>query len=133
MAARINTSIDEGHRDKIRASQLVNLLSDVALGKQPNVSEKRIQSAKAVLPFIRPALSSVEQTITDERDKLDEGTLLAELQGLFTAKPDLLDKLIQLRDSARLIQEGERAIDSARDRVEIPSSSTLSSTATLSK
>lgn len=59
---------------------------------------------------LRPTLSTVEQTITDTRDKMSEETILAELQGLFIAKPYLLDKLIQLRDAAKLIQEGEEAI-----------------------
>ena len=113
MAARSNKiTHDEATKDRIRGSQLVNLLSDIALG-QKEVSEKQINAAKAVLPFIRPALSTVEQTITDSRDKLSEDQVLAELQGLFIAKPYLLDKLIQLRDAARLVQEGTEAITSA--------------------
>lgn len=110
MAARSNKiTHDEATKDKIRGTQLVNLLSDIALGRE-DVSEKQINAAKAVLPFIRPALSTVEQTITDSRDKLSEEQVLAELQGLFIAKPYLLDKLIQLRDAAKLIQEGNEAI-----------------------
>lgn len=110
MAARTNKiTHDEATKDRIKGSQLVNLLSAIALGEK-DVSEKQINAAKAVLPFIRPALSTVEQTITDSRDKLSEDQVLAELQGLFIAKPYLLDKLIQLRDAARLVQEGNEAL-----------------------
>jgi len=122
MAARLNARHQGEIKDKIQASQLVNLLQDHALKKGKKIDPSRIKAAEILLARSIPILSSVEQTITDERDNLDEGQLLAELQGLFTAKPDLLDRLIQLRDSARLLQQGEQAIDSARARVETPSS-----------
>lgn len=92
MAAR-KTKIkhDEKTKEKIRATQLVNFLSSAALRakKGKPVDANRIAAAKAVLPFLRPALQSVEQTIVDERDKQDPAELEAKLRALYDARPEL--------------------------------------------
>ena len=133
MAARaLKVRPTEEWKDKIQACMLMNRLADHSAGKL-KLGPTQVKAIEVILDRITPKLTAVEQTVVDARDNLDEATLLAELQGLFTAKPDLLDRLIQLRDSARLLQQGEQAIDSARDRVEIPSSSTLSDPIALGK
>lgn len=115
MAARLNPSHQDSIKDKIQASQLVNLLQDYALRKRKKIDPGRIKAAEILLARTIPVLSSVEQTLTDHRDKLSEEQILAELQGLFLAKPELLDRLIQLRDAAKLVQEGTAVVDQAKD------------------
>ena len=93
MAARKNKiKHDEKTKEKIRASQLVNFLADAAL-KQNSVDPVRVAAAKAVLPFLRPTLASVEQTNIDPRDAVDPGALLQQLQALIAEKPHLLELL----------------------------------------
>jgi len=117
MAARLNVAHQDSVKDKIQASQLVNLLQDYALAnkrKKARFDPGRIKAAEILLARSIPTLSTVEQTLVDHRDKLSEAEVLAELQGLFTAKPELLDRLIELRDAARLIQEGKEAVTVAQ-------------------
>lgn len=49
MAARLKPRHQDDVRKKIQASQLVNLLRDNALGKIPELSAGRIQSARILL------------------------------------------------------------------------------------
>ncbi len=117
MAARLNTAHQDSVKDKIQASQLVNLLQDYALAnkrRRQRFDTGRIKAAEILLARSIPTLSTVEQTLVDQRDKLSEAEVLAELQGLFTAKPELLDKLIELRDAARLVQEGHETVATAQ-------------------
>ena len=62
----------------------------------------RKAAADAALPYVCSKLSTIEQTIHDPRDDKSEDEYLARLQGLLAAKPELLDKLIELRDKARI-------------------------------
>ena len=92
MAARVNKILhDEKTKDAIRASQLVNFLTRAALSEKSGkpVDQGRIAAAKAVLPFLKPALSAVEQTIVDERDTADAGELELKLRALYDARPEL--------------------------------------------
>jgi hypothetical protein len=116
LAARLNQRHQEDIKGKIQASQLVNLLQDYALGKKKQINPGKIKAAEILLARSIPILSSVEQTITDDRDKLSEEAILSEMQAIFLAKPELLDKLIQLRDAARLVQEGSQVIDVAMEK-----------------
>lgn len=102
MAARKNKiKHDEKTKEAIRASQLVNFLADAALkdkqGKK--VDPTRVAAAKAVLPFLRPQLSAVEQTNVEPRDQLKDDEILARLQALVIEKPHLLDQLNALRSA----------------------------------
>lgn len=120
MSQRLRLSHQEDVKDKIQASQLVNLLQDHALGKKKSkVSPDRIKAAEILLARTIPVLSSVEQTINDDRDKLSEDQVLAELQGLFAAKPHLLDKLLSLRQALEVSGEASKAIDTASKRLDI--------------
>ena len=111
----------QAHTDAILRSKIEKRLNKHFDGIE-KLTPTQLKAGELLYDRLAPKLTAVEQTVVDARDNLDEATLLAELQGLFTAKPDLLDRLIQLRDSARLLQQGEQAIDSARARVETPSS-----------
>lgn len=103
MAARKNKPLhDEKTKDKIRATQLVNFLTSAALRakKGKSVDQGRIAAAKAVLPFLKPALSSVEQTIVDDRDKADPAELAQRLAAMFDQKPELFEQVVALRTAA---------------------------------
>jgi len=53
-----------------------------------------------LLPYVKPRLASVEQTNIDERDKMSEEELLAQARALIAARPELLDKLLEIRGTA---------------------------------
>lgn len=82
---------DEKTKDAIRATQLVNFLTNAALAKKKgkSVNSARIAAAKAVLPFLKPQLSSVEQTIHDPKDTLDPVEIEAKLKALYDSRPEL--------------------------------------------
>ncbi|OFW02693.1 MAG: hypothetical protein A3G20_05390 [Acidobacteria bacterium RIFCSPLOWO2_12_FULL_59_11] len=60
----------------------------------------RLQAASMLLPYVKPRLASVEQTNIDERDKMSEEELLAQARALIAARPELLDKLLEIRGTA---------------------------------
>jgi hypothetical protein len=99
----------DAHKDAILRAKIENKLSKHFDGKE-KLSISQLRAADLLYARLRPTLSTVEQTLVDQRDKLSEAEVLAELQGLFTAKPELLDKLIELRDAARLVQEGREVV-----------------------
>ena len=99
----------DAHKDAILRAKIENRLSKHFEGKE-KLSISQLRAADLLYARLRPTLSTVEQTLVDHRDKYTEAEILAELQGLFTAKPELLDKLIELRDAARLVQEGRESI-----------------------
>src|SRR5258708_31880434 len=110
MAARARKlDLSEDWKAKISASMLMNRLADHGSGKV-RLGPTQVKAIEVVLDRLTPRLSTVEQTITDSRDNLSEDQVVGYLQGLFTAKPELLDKLIELRDAARLVQEGRESI-----------------------
>src|ERR1700704_172954 len=114
MAARaLKVQPTEDWKAKISASMLMNRLADHSSGKL-KLGPTQVKSIEVILDRIAPKLSTIEQTVIDHRDRISEGEVLAELQGLFTAKPELLDRLIELRDAARLIQEGKEAVSVAQ-------------------
>lgn len=105
MAARINKiKHDEKTKDKIRASQLLNFLANAALRarKGKPVDPVRVAAAKAALPFLLPTLSSIEQTVHDERDTADPNVIAARLAALFNEKPELFEQVIALRSGKTL-------------------------------
>jgi len=130
VAARLRAQHQDDIKDKIRAAQLVKLLQDHALTnsrKKKRIDPTRIKAAEILLARSIPILSSVDQTINDARDSLSEAQVLAELQGVFTAKPELLDRLIQLRDAARLVQEGADAVSQVQQNDAPPAKSEATS------
>jgi hypothetical protein len=98
MAARTKKlKIDQKTKDEIRGSQLVNMLAEYGkTGKYRGfeVDSNRIAAARAVLPFLRPTFSAVEQTIVDSADRVSESDILTKLQALVVAYPDLVRKLL---------------------------------------
>lgn len=103
MAARKNKiKHDEKTKEAIRATQLVNFLAKAALDEKQGkkIDPVRVAAAKAVLPFLRPVLSAVEQTNVDPRDKLDPAELAVKLASMFHANPGLYEQVMALRDAA---------------------------------
>ena len=102
MAARTRKiELDEGHKDSIRATQLLNVLTKHANSKRGKLDSTRIAAARAALPFLRPALSSIEQTVHNADDQLTEEQLMAKFQALIEAHPDLLQRLLAMQARAK--------------------------------
>lgn len=92
---------------------LLNRLKDHGDGKV-RLSGTQVKAIEVILDRITPKLSAVEQTVVDERDKLSEDQLLAQLSALFAAKPALLERINALHNAAALVSESSIAIDQAR-------------------
>ncbi len=114
MAARTNKiEHDEGTKDSIRASQLLNLLSNHAQSKRSKLDQTRIAAAKAALPFLRPALSSIEQTVHSADDLLTEDQLIDKFMTLAQAHPELLQRLLGMLAKANpgiAVQQSEQKL-----------------------
>ncbi len=65
MAARIRKHHQEEIRQKIPVSQLINVLTDHALGGSPEISPSRMKAIEILLKKSLPDLSSVEMTGPD--------------------------------------------------------------------
>jgi len=65
MAARMNPRHQDAVREKIQASQLINVLQNHALGKTDELSASRLKAIEILLRKSVPDLSSVEMTGAD--------------------------------------------------------------------
>ena len=52
----------------------------------------RVQAAKVALPYLKPALSAVEQTNTEPAMTLSEDDILKQITDLLKARPDLINQ-----------------------------------------
>jgi hypothetical protein len=66
MAARIRKGHQEDVRTRIKASQLINLLTNHALDPKNTVDQSRIKAAEILLKKILPDLSAVEMSQVEE-------------------------------------------------------------------
>lgn len=91
-------------KDKIKGTQLINFLNEVAkTGKYQGmeVSPERITAARAALPFLRPTLASVEQTVIDEAATTSPEAMLSLLQGLSERYPSLAPLITAIAEEMR--------------------------------
>ena len=95
MAARTRKpDHDQATKDAIKGSQLINFLTDQALGKK-ELSDSlslKIAAARAALPFLRPALQSIEQTNHEASRSAED--IIKDIQALIFAKPELMLTLL---------------------------------------
>lgn len=108
MAARKNLKHSDKTKDEIRGSQLVNLLLQHALTGAYNgksIDANRIAAARAALPFLKPVLQSVEQTIKNPMDEMTDEELFEQAKALILSNPALLGRIrswLQLVDAPAL-------------------------------
>lgn len=62
--------------------------------------EVRMRAADILLPYQKPRLAAVEQTIVDPRDSQDPAALAQKLAAMFNEKPELFDQVVALRNAA---------------------------------
>jgi hypothetical protein len=94
MAARsLRRNPNQLETDAIKASQLINVLNNHAIGKLETLSDSRIAAARAALPYLRPALSAIEQTVHNADDTLTEEQLIDKFQAVIADNPGLLQRL----------------------------------------
>lgn len=87
------------HSDAIEASRIENILSDHYAGDL-KLSPTQLKAIEIRYSRLRPVLSAIEQTITDERDKADPNELAQRLAAMFEQKPELFDQVIALRSAS---------------------------------
>lgn len=108
-------------KDKIKGAQLINFLNEVAeTGKYRGneVSPERITAARAALPFLRPTLASVEQTVIDEAATTSPEAMLSLLQGLSERYPSLAPLITAIAEEMR----AETQQDAPGEGVDAPAS-----------
>ena len=113
MAARTRKILhDDGTRDAIRATQILNVLEKHATSKKGKLAASRIAAARAALPFLRPTLQAVEQTNVNQDDMLTDDQVFNKLAALVQAHPDLLQRLIATQAQANPgIKQAELSTD----------------------
>ena len=122
MAARKNKiKHDEATKDAIRASQLVNFLHKQALsGEDVKVDPAKVNAAKAVLPFLKPTLSSVEQTNHAPTRNPEE--IMNEIRAMLEAKPELLATLLPgyvlVKDTSTVVAPQQTMPDAPKQQSE---------------
>jgi hypothetical protein len=92
---------------------LLNRLKDHGDGKV-KLSATQVKAIEVILDRITPKLSAVEQTVVDDRDRMGEDQLLAQLSALFAAKPDLFARVVRMQQAAELVRESDSAVASAQ-------------------
>jgi hypothetical protein len=104
------------HKDAIRATQLINRLTNFANATMPvggvdgkpgdvgfdiavaafrkaQLTSAQVSAIQIVLKKLMPDLSSVEQKIVDDRDSLTEDQIFEQMVNLVASNPDLARKL----------------------------------------
>lgn len=93
-------TLERVESDAQAAARLLLVLQKHAHSKRGKLSSTRIAAARAALPFLRPALQSIEQTVHNADDELTQDQIFAKFQALIEAHPDMLDRLIAMRAKA---------------------------------
>ena len=119
--ARVQTE-EQRNSDAQRAAQLLGVLQKHATSRKSKLNPTRIAAAKVALPFLRPMLSAVDQTLHMPDDVLSEAEAVERLMQVIDAHPDLLDKLIELRAArARVVSDVQAPpIEDAVQQIEHP-------------
>lgn len=100
MAARNRRTPNQKERDAMRGAALMRRLNDFAMDTEDTpkhrMSSKQVQAAQIALKKLIPDLSSVEQTIVDERDAMTEEQILDQLKTVIASSPDIASKLSEM-------------------------------------
>jgi len=88
------------HKDATRAAALMHRLERFVLAEEGDkdydssqITPAHVQAINVMLKKLIPDLSSVEQTIVDERDSMSEEEILSQLQMVIANSPDIAAKL----------------------------------------
>ncbi len=87
MAARLRKKHQDDVREKIKVSQLVNLLTEHALNPNKEIAQSRIKAAEVLLKKAMPDLSAVEMTQHEELPA--EDVLVDRILSLIGNNPEL--------------------------------------------
>lgn len=94
MAARTaKLAITDRWKDQLRASMLHKKLTDHIDGKI-DLEPTQVRSIELILQRCIPTLTATELTTVNESEKLDENQLLAKLEALIAAHPDLVQRAL---------------------------------------
>lgn len=89
---------DKAERDAIRAEFAASRLEDHAKGLT-ELTDSQVAACKALIPYGKPTLQSVQQTI--EEKPTDEGEIVGALAHLIAANPAILRPLIEADPGVR--------------------------------
>lgn len=94
-------------KDAKALREIENLLESASKGEIA-LDASRLKAIELRYSRLRPTLSSVDQTIHDERDTADASALAARLAALFHEKPALFDQVMALRSAANAHQQTDK-------------------------
>lgn len=98
MAARKTqkSSLNTKHRDAVRAGMMMSRLENFANAvegdanfKKSQMTPAQVSAAQILLKKLVPDLSSVEQTIVDEKELMSEEQLLSQMEVLVQSNPGI--------------------------------------------
>ena len=95
---RAKTSKSREEIDNQRLALVENFLAKQISKKRGKVDPARVQAAKALYDKLKPTLASVEQTNINESDLVAEDAILQALESLVARRPDLVDRLVLIRE-----------------------------------
>lgn len=102
-------------RNTARADKLMHKIERFVLAQPEDkdydrmqMTPAQVQATQVILKKLVPDLSSVEQTIVDENEKLSEEQILASMAQMVEASPDLAAKLRSMLKPA-LVDEEKQA------------------------
>lgn len=93
----------QSHRDAEALVRCEELLDKQALGKK-RLSNATLTAIKIRYDKLRPALSSVEQTVHQDGDELTKEQIMAKFQQLIDAYPDFLQELLALQAKRKPVE-----------------------------
>ena len=98
----------EDVRAKIKTSNIIARLEKIT--EESDNEQAIIAASKTLLDKALPSLSSVEQTVVNDVDSMDEDTLFAMLKGIVMANPALLSRLLDDVGQPKVGDPGLRAV-----------------------
>ncbi len=102
MAARKTqkSCLQKKHKDAIRAGMMMTRLENFANANEGDpdfektqMTQAQVTAAQIILKKLVPDLSSVEQTIVDEKELMSEEQILQQMEKLVQSNPDMAHML----------------------------------------
>lgn len=108
--AKTSRSKTQQERDTLAALRIEQLLDEAREGKT-TLTPDRLKAIELRYSRLRPMLSSVEQTVHDQRDTADPNELARRLASIFEAKPELFEQVQAIRAAASAQQQAPEQAD----------------------
>lgn len=108
------TTHDEAARDKIRSEYAARVLERITRSRKASMSDK-CAAAKALLPYGKPILSSIEQSLADPFQDMSVESMVEQCRALILSHPEIIQALNLVPAPVAVETEAEQPSQEARD------------------